>query len=169
MVQRSRRYLKLTMCHQSPVLSISLQVLFNNHGGLAFVVEETKEEDQYPCDSTTMKWLGWQDQRQRRRSTTDLKRPTLPSRPMTASSGLANLTVSSAMNRTIQHQRSLRVQRLHRQKAQILGHPTIQPARIFWGSQHVAFDDRIEEQILRRSIPVPKPRCLPQYLSSRVP
>ena len=90
------KYLKLTMCHQS-LLSV-FPFLFNNHSGLAPVLEETKGDDQQPCDPTMVKWLGWQDQRQRRKSVIDLKAPTLHQRPLSASSSLTDMTIASAVS-----------------------------------------------------------------------
>ena len=88
--------LKLTTYHQS-LLSVS-PIFFNNHGGLASVLEETKGDDQQPCDPTIMKRLGWQDQQQRRKVTANLKRATLSQRPMSASSSLTNMTFASAVS-----------------------------------------------------------------------
>ena len=90
------RYLKLTMCHQS-LLSV-FPFLFNNHCGLASVLEETKGDDQQPCNATMTKWLGWQDQRQRRKRNLNLKTPTRPQRPVSASSSLTDMTLSSAVS-----------------------------------------------------------------------
>lgn len=90
------KYQKLTMCHQS-LLSI-FPFLFNSHSGLASVLEETKEDHHQPCDPTMMKWLGWQDQRQRRKSTVDLRVPTLSQRPISASSSLTDMTIASAVS-----------------------------------------------------------------------
>ncbi|KAM0799928.1 hypothetical protein BDR22DRAFT_973332 [Usnea florida] len=90
------KYLKLTMCHQS-LLSV-FPFLFSNPSGLAPVHEETKGDDQQPCDPTMVKWLGWQDQRQRRRSDMNLRTPTLPQRPMSTSSSLTDMTIASAVS-----------------------------------------------------------------------
>lgn len=90
------KYLKLTMCHQS-LLSV-FPFLFNKRSGLGSVLEETKGDDQQPCDPTMMKWLGWQDQRQRRKSSTNLKTPPLPQRPLSASSSLTDMTLASAVS-----------------------------------------------------------------------
>ena len=90
------KYQKLTMCHQS--LLAVFPFLFNNHSGLASVLEETKGDNQQPCDPTMMKWLGWQDQQQRRRSNTSFKTPTLSQRPMSARSSLTDMTHVSAVS-----------------------------------------------------------------------
>ncbi len=90
------KYLKLTMCHQS-LLSV-FPFLFNKNGGLASVLEETKEDDQRPYDPTMMKWLGWQDQRQRRKSTVSLRRATPSQRPMSVSSGSTDVASASAVS-----------------------------------------------------------------------
>ena len=90
------KYLKLTMCHQS-LLSV-FPFLFNNRSGLASVPEESKGDDQQPCDLNMMKWLGWQDQRQQRKSSTNLRTPPLPQRPISASSTLTDMTLASAVS-----------------------------------------------------------------------
>lgn len=89
----NEKYVKLTLCYQS--LLAVFPFLLKDHGGLASVLEETKEDDQRSFDPNMMKWLGWQDQRQGRKSTISLKRPTPPKRPMSVSSGSTDITSAS--------------------------------------------------------------------------
>ena len=45
-----------------------------------------------------MRWLGWQDQQRRRKSSTNLKQPALSQRPMSARSSLTDMTRASAVS-----------------------------------------------------------------------